>query len=90
MTKFSTRQISQAQQQIMDAVCGSGAISLNQALRSLFDLSDGVSIEKLSQVGLAEKFAQLILVDGEGLSAAFGERSIAVIDKVGNIAEKQR
>ena len=71
----------------MDAVGGAGAVVLGQALGCFFDFSDGVSVEQFAQIGFAEEFAQLILIDGEGLGAALGQRCIATIDEVGNIAE---
>ena len=74
----------------MDAVGGAGAVVFRQALGGFFHLGDGVGIEQLAQVGFAEQLAQLILIDGEGLGAALGQRGIAVIEEVGDVAEEQR
>ena len=74
----------------MNAVGRAGAIRFGQALRRLFDFGDGIGIEQLAQIGLAQQFAQLVLIDGEGLRAALGQRRVAVIDEVGHVAEEQR
>ncbi len=36
------------------------------------------------------QLAELVLVDGERLGAALGERGVAVVDVVGDVAEEQR
>ena len=58
----------------MDAVGVAGAVVFCEALRGLFDFGDGVEIEQLAQIGLAEKLAKLVLIDGEGLGAALRKR----------------
>ena len=40
---------------------------VDQALLLLFDFGDGVGVEKLTQVGFAKQFTELILVDSERL-----------------------
>src|ERR1035437_6388344 len=61
-----------------------------KALRGLFNIGDGVGIEKFAEVGFTEKFAKLILVDGESLGAALGQRGIAIVEEVGDVAEEER
>jgi hypothetical protein len=46
----------------------------------LFDFCNGVGIEQLAQVGFAQQLAQLVLIDGERLGAALGQRRIAVVE----------
>ena len=65
-------------------------MGFGEALRRLFDFGDGVGIEQLAEVGLAEEFAKLILIDGESLGAAFGQWGIAVVKEVGDVAEEKR
>ncbi len=74
----------------MNAIGRAGAIVLRQALRRFFHFGNRVGVEQLAQVGLAKQLAQLILVDGERLRAALGQRRVAVIHKVGHVAEEQR
>ena len=73
----------------MPSACA-GAIVLGEALGGLFDLGDGVGIEQFAQIGLAEQLAQLILIDGESLGTAFGQRRVAVVEKVGDVTEEKR
>ena len=61
-----------------------------KALQLLFHFADGVGIEQLAQVGIAQQIAQLLLVDGKGLGTALGQRRIAIVDVIGHIAEEQR
>ena len=84
------RKIAQPQAEIVNAVGRARAIILRKALRRLFHFGDGVGIEQLAQIGLAQQLAQLILIDGERLGAALGQRRIAVVEKIGHVAEQQR
>ena len=88
--EFFAREIAEAQEQIVDSVGGAGASGLGERLQLLLDLGDGVGVEQFAQVGVAEQIAELLLIDGERLGAAFGERGIAVVDVIGNVAEEQR
>ena len=74
----------------MNSVCRARAPVLRKTLRSLFHFRDGVGIEQLTQIGFAQQLAQLILIDGERLSAAFGQRRVAFVKKIGHVAEEQR
>ena len=56
----------------MDAVHVAGFVGVDYALELLFDFLDGGDVEELAEVGVAQKFAELVLVDAEGLGAAFG------------------
>ncbi len=67
-----------------------GAVVLGEALRGLFHLGDGIGIEQFAEIGFAEQLAELVLIDGEGLGAALGQRGVAVVEEVGDIAEEQR
>ena len=72
----------------MEAVGGAGAEGIDEALLLLFDFGDGVGVEEFAEIGFAEQLAELVLVDGEGLGAAFGERGVAVVEEVGDVAEE--
>ena len=70
--QFLARKIAEAQQQIVDAVGRTGAEWVDEALLLLFDLRHGFGVEQLAQVGLAQEFPELILIDGERLRAPLG------------------
>ena len=74
----------------MDTVGRVRAMGFHEALRGFFDFGDRVGIEEFAKISFAQEFAKLILIDGEGLGAAFRERSISVVDEVGDIAEEKR
>ena len=74
----------------MNGVGRARAIVIGEALRNLFHFADGIRIKQFAQVGFAQQFTQLVLIDGEGLSAAFGQRRVAIVEKVGHITEQER
>ena len=82
-------EVAEAQQEIVDAVEGADLVGFGEGLQLLFGFLDGVEVEELAQVGVAEELAELILIDREGLGAALGEGGVAVVDVVGNVAEEQ-
>ncbi len=61
-----------------------------ELLQLPLDFGERVGVEQLAQLRFAEQLAQLRLIDGQRLRAAFGERRIAVVDVVGDVAEQQR
>ena len=74
----------------MDSVGGAGAGVFGQSLQLFLDLGNGLRVEEFAQVGVTEQVAELLLVDGERLCAALGERGISVINVVGDVTEEQR
>ena len=70
--QFFASKVAETQKHVVEAVRGAGAIGIDEALLLLFDLGYGVAVEKLAQIGFAEQLAELVLIDGEGLGAAFG------------------
>ncbi len=73
----------------MHAVHGLRVVCGIQVLQLPFDVVQGVGVEQVAQLRLAEQLAQLRLVDREGLRATFGERRVAVVDVVGDVPEEQ-
>ena len=71
----------------MNAVGRARAIVFGKTLRRFFHFGDGIGIEQFAQVGFAQQLAQLILIDGEGLRAALGQRRIAVVEEICHVAE---
>ena len=60
-----------------------------ERLQLLFNLGEGSCIQQLAEIGAAEDFLKLRLIDRERLRAALGERSIAIVDVVGDIGEQE-
>ena len=87
---FLERQVAEAQQQIVDAVDGLRALRVVELLQLALDVRERVRVEQLAQLRLAEQLAQLRLIDRERLRAPLGQRRIAVVDVVGDVAEEQR
>ena len=54
------------------------------------DEIERLRIEQLAQLGVAKQLAQLRLIDRQRLRSPFGERRIAVVDVVRDVAEEQR
>src|SRR5437016_6115205 len=81
------RQIAQGKQQVMQPVQAVGGAA--ESLGGVLVLRDRSRVEQLAHLGLAEQLAQLRLVDRERLRAALGERRIAVVDEVRDVAEEQ-
>ena len=61
-----------------------------ELLQLALDFRERVRIEQLPQLRFAEQLAQLRLIDREGLRAPLGQRRIAVVDVVGDVAEEER
>ena len=55
-----------------------------------FDEIERVGIQQLAQLGVAKQLAQLRLIHRQRLRAALGERGVAVVDVVRDVAEEQR
>ena len=65
-------------------------VLLVEVLQLPLDGVERVGIEQLAQLGVAEQLAQLRLIDRQRLRAPLGQRRVAVVDVVGDVAEEQR
>ena len=61
-----------------------------EGLKSGFDFIERGWIQQFAQVGVAEQFFQLRLVDGKRLGAALGQRGIAFVNVVRDVGKQQR
>ena len=71
----------------------SGGLDLAALVEMLELPLDGVErgrVEQFAQFRVAKQFPELALIDRERLRPPFGQRGIAVVDVVGDIAEEQR
>ena len=74
----------------MNAVGVLRAIFGRERLKRGFDLIESGGVENFAEVGVPEKLFKLRLIDGKSLGAAFGEWRVAVVNVIGNVAEKKR
>ena len=87
---FRDVQIAEAQQQVVHAVDRPRPAVVLQLLQLGLDVGDRVRVEQVAQLGVAEQLAQLRLIDRQRLRATLGERRVAVVEVVGDVAEEQR
>ena len=66
------------------------AVARVEMLQLLLERLDDGRIEQLAQLGVAEQLAQLAVIHGERLRPALGQRRVAVVEEVGDVAEQQR
>ncbi len=78
------------EQQVVDAVGVAGLIIGLERLEAALDFVDRVLVEEFAEIGVAENFLKLRLIDGESLGAAFGQRGVALVDVVGDVGEEER
>jgi hypothetical protein len=87
--QFIAGEVAEAEEEVVQAIGRSRSERVDEALLLLFDLGHGVAVEEFAEICFAEQLAELVLIDGEGLGAAFGQRGVAVIQEICNIAEEQ-
>ena len=78
------------EQQIVDPVHGARAIPLVQLLQLRLDRRERVGVEQFAQFRFAQQLTKLRLVDRQRLRPALGQRRIAVVEVVGDVAKQQR
>ena len=84
------RQIAKRDQHVVNSVDRLHAILFVESLKLALDRVHRIGIEQFAKLGVADELAKLRLVDGERLRPALGERRVAVVEKAGHVAEKQR
>ena len=73
----------------MHSIERADALRFHERLQLLFDFGNSLSIQKLTQIGIAKQVTQLILIDRQRLSASLSQWRITVIDVIRDIAEEQ-
>ena len=66
-----------------------GAIG-KEVLELELELREGVRVEELAQLDLAEELAELRRVHGQCLRPALGEGRVALVDEVADVLEEER
>ena len=69
----------------MEAVGVFGVIVGVERLEVRFDFLQSHPVEEFAQVGAAEDFFELRLVDGQRLRPPFGQRRVALVDVVRDV-----
>ena len=87
---FGFGEVAVFEEEVVYAVGVAGLIVGFERLEAAFDFVDSVLVEEFAEIGVAEDFLELGLIDGESLGASFGERSVALVDVVGDIGEEER
>ena len=87
---FVFAEITEPQQQIVQPIGALHAARGIELADLLFDCFDRGAVEQLAQLRVAEQRLQLRVIDRQRLRAAFGQRRVAVIDVVRDVAEQQR
>src|SRR5207237_5831104 len=84
------RQVAEPQEQLVRGIGVPRGTIGQQVLELELELGEGVRVEELAQLDLAEELAELRRVHGEGLRAALGERCVAPVDEVADVLEEGR
>ena len=74
----------------MDAVDGAHAPLGREVLQLVLDVVDGVAVEHVAQLGVAEQRLELRVIDRQRLGPPLGQRRVAVVEILGDVAEQQR
>ncbi len=83
------RQVPQPAQQVVDAVERRCPAVLGQRLEVQLEVGQGVRVEQLAQLLLAEQLAQQVAIERQRARAALGDRRVAVVHVGGDVVEHQ-
>ena len=81
-------QRSQQAQQVRHALGPAGAPVGREPLQLGLDLRDDLGVEQLAQLLRAQQLGQQRRVEGERGGAALGQRGVALVDELGDVAEQ--
>jgi len=84
------REVAQQSQRIGDVLGVADRALRGQSLQLGFDLADGVGLEQLAQLCGAEQLGEQGGVECERRGTAFGERLVAFVHELPDVAEQQR
>ena len=87
---FFRTQITEPQHQVVYGIRMARFLPCPQKLQLLFDIEQGIRIEQLAKIGIAQKLAQLRLINGERLCTAFCQGCVPFVNEVRNVAEQHR
>jgi hypothetical protein len=67
-----------------------GFMAVVEMLQFELERVERIGVQQFAQLRLAEKLAKLRLIDRQRLRAALGQRRVAVVDEIRDVAEEQR
>ena len=76
-------------QQVGDALGVAGPAVGGEPLQLGLDLGEHLGVEQLAQLGAAEQLGEQALVERERGGPALGDRGVALVDELGDVAEQQ-
>ncbi len=90
LRQLGLRERPEEPQQVRDAFGVLGAAVLGAPLQLVLQLGEDVGVEQFAQLRLAEQLGQETGVEGEGGGAPLGQRGVALVEELGDVAEEQR
>lgn len=88
--QFGIGQRAEQPQSVGDTFGVLDAPVLRQPLEFALQLVQHVGVQQLAQLGLAQQLGEEAGVEREGRGTAFGERRVALVEELGDVAEEQR
>ena len=85
-----TRQVAEAAQQVVGGVGVAGPPPFVEILEVGLEVGQRLGLDQLAQLLGAEEVGQQVAVEGEGLRLALGDRSVALVQEVGDVGEGER
>ena len=76
-------------QQVGDRLGVAGAAVGREPLELGLDLGEHLRVEELAQLGATEQLGEQALVQGQRGGPALGDRGVALVDELGDVAEEQ-
>ncbi len=88
-THFVGGQVPQAAQQVVDLVERRGGPVLDERLQRQLEVAEGIGVEQLPELLLAEQLTQQVAVQGEGAGPPLGQWRVAVVHVGRHVVEQQ-
>ena len=83
------REVAESPQEVVDLVGVRRVALVGERLEAELEVREGVRVEQLAQLLLAQQLAQEVAVKGQRLGAALGERGVAVVHVRRHVVEQQ-
>ena len=83
-------EVAQLPEQVMELVERAGPAVLGQGLERQLQVGQGLAIEELPELLLAEQLAEEVAVEGQGTGAALGEGRVALVHVGRDVVEEER
>ena len=84
------REVAEPAQQVVDLVERGRPTVVSERLEAQLEVGEGIRVEELAQLLLAQQLAQQVAIERERLCPSLGEWRIAVVHVGGDVVEQQR